>query len=228
MFALASTTFVALGLVLGSDMLPDRLDPFADLDPLARPGILTPLKLGRATGRPETCLAIMAALPDIRYTSLQDREVSAQCHIRGHVDLRALSTARLREGTTCATALRLYMWERHALQPAALRWFGEQVTDISDMGSFSCRRINTARGPGARMSAHATASAIDIAAVTLSDGRHLDLLFGWDAADERERAFWRDIRDGGCRWFRTVLSPDFNALHADHFHFAQGRYGTCR
>nr|WP_328730168.1 extensin family protein [Falsiroseomonas algicola] len=36
------------------------------------------------------------------------------------------------------------------------------------------------------------------------------------------------MRDGACRWFRAVLSPDYNAAHADHFHFDMGPSTVCR
>ena len=40
------------------------------------------------------------------------------------------------------------------------------------------------------------------------------------------------LRDGACGLFATVLSPDYNAAHRDHFHLdqaARGRFGgVCR
>jgi hypothetical protein len=46
--------------------------------------------------------------------------------------------------------------------------------------------------------------------------------------DPGERAFLREVRDGGCRLFRGVLSPDYNEAHSDHFHFDMGPYSLCR
>ena len=223
-------TIVAVALAIGfGPGLPDRLNPFAPLDPMAEPNRLTAFKLGRAVADTETCLTALAAIRDVRFASLLDRTYSEECYIEGHVELRRLSHARLLpEPTSCQTALRLYMWERHVVQPAALRWYGEQVSDIADLGSYSCRRINTPSGPGEHMSSHATASAIDISAVTLESGRTFQLITGWTGRDEQERGFWRDLRDGACRYFKTVLSPDFNSLHKDHFHLGQDRYGACR
>ena len=221
---------MALALAIGfGPGLPAAYNPFQPLDPLAAPNFLTAYKLDQATADPAGCLAVIGGLPDMRFAALQDRKVSEQCYIEGHLELRGLSQARMRpEPTSCGTALRLYMWERHALQPAAERWFGERVTDIADIGSYNCRRINTPSGPGNSMSSHATASSIDIAAVRLESGREMDLQYGWTAQSERERGFWRELRDGACDYFKTVLSPDFNALHADHFHLGQDRHGACR
>ena len=43
-------------------------------------------------------------------------------------------------------------------------------------------------------------------------------------------AVLRRVRDGACRGFSTVLSPEYNAAHRDHFHFDMaGRWGgVCR
>ena len=43
-----------------------------------------------------------------------------------------------------------------------------------------------------------------------------------------EAAFLRDVRDGACDWFDIVLGPDYNAAHADHFHFDRGGGRICR
>ena len=37
-----------------------------------------------------------------------------------------------------------------------------------------------------------------------------------------------DVRAGACRFFDVVLSPEFNELHRDHFHFDMGRFRACR
>jgi len=55
----------------------------------------------------------------------------------------------------------------------------------------------------------------------------MTLIGGWDGAPE-EQAFLRAARDGACRWFATTLGPDYNALHADHFHLQSRGWGTCR
>ncbi|WP_026379347.1 extensin-like domain-containing protein [Afifella pfennigii] len=49
---------------------------------------------------------------------------------------------------------------------------------------------------------------------------------------ERERLFQREIREGACRYFTTVLGPGVNAEHASHFHFdlaaRRGDYRICQ
>ena len=41
----------------------------------------------------------------------------------------------------------------------------------------------------------------------------------------RERAFLHAVHDGACAQFTTVLSPDYDANHRDHFHLDLARRG---
>ncbi len=63
----------------------------------------------------------------------------------------------------------------------------------------------------------------------LTDGRRISVLKDWDGEGDKA-AFLRAVRDGACSGFATVLSPDYNAAHADHFHLDQDdRWaGVCR
>ena len=70
------------------------------------------------------------------------------------------------------------------------------------------------------MSEHATANAYDIAGFKLADGRMVTLKQGWNGS---AGTFLRDLRLSACLLFNMVLSPDYNADHADHFHFDMGR-----
>lgn len=128
---------------------------------------------------------------------------------------------------TCPAAAALELWRSKTLAPAAQEIFGSGIARIEHLGAYSCRRTyGSAEGP---WSEHATANAIDIAAFVLDDGRRISLLADWDGEGEEAR-FLRRARDGACQWFSTVLSPDYNAAHADHFHLDQSpRWsGVCR
>jgi hypothetical protein len=129
--------------------------------------------------------------------------------------------------TRCQIALRIAMWEEHSLQPAARAHLGEPLARITHMSSYSCRPIRTTRGQAQRMSTHSTADAIDISGFVTQSGRRITLLEGWDGAPD-EAAFLRAVRDGACDWFKTVLGPEYNRLHADHFHLQNVGWGTCR
>jgi hypothetical protein len=125
--------------------------------------------------------------------------------------------------TSCPMAATLALWERDIVQPAAVRHFGQRVTRFVHAGSYSCRRLY-GRSQG-EFSEHATANAFDVLGFILADGRAVSVLRHWPGSDSRA-GFLRDVRDGGCRLFATVLSPDYNAAHSDHMHLDQARRGA--
>ncbi|ABF52385.1 Extensin-like protein [Sphingopyxis alaskensis RB2256] len=114
----------------------------------------------------------------------------------------------------CAVTAAMALWTRDVVQPAAERYFGQQVVELENLGSYNCRTI---AGSAAR-SQHSTANAIDISAFILADGTRIALINDWEPGD-RHGEFLHAVRDGSCGLFSTVLSPDHNAAHADHFHF---------
>ncbi|MEE4539660.1 MAG: extensin family protein [Erythrobacter sp.] len=128
---------------------------------------------------------------------------------------------------TCPVAAAMELWRARTLEPAAREIFGIDLQRIEHLGAYSCRRLY-GRAEGA-WSQHATANAIDIAGFTLGDGTRISVLDDWDGDDAKAR-FLETARDGACEVFATVLSPEYNAAHADHFHFDQGGrwMGVCR
>jgi len=221
---------IVTGLILAvthpDSPLPDEWNP---LDPLIVSAPETPLtiwKLRRALADPEDCVAALGAhaevIPRVPF------EVSESCHIRNRVEVSAIGQAGIDPiETTCATALRTAMWEHHSLQPRAREILGAKVAFIRQIGSYNCRAIRTPQGGAARWSTHATGDAIDITGFDLEDGRTVRLIRDWGPA-QPESDFLRAVRDDACKWFATTLSPDFNALHADHFHLQARGWGTCR
>ena len=197
--------------------------------PLAVSDPVTPItgwKLSRTAADQSLCVA---SLTDVaRAVPMSPLEDSEMCFIADRVSLSGVGQAALAEvETSCATALRLAMWERHAVQPAAQQFLGQGVGAISHIGSYNCRQMRTGSGLSTRMSTHATASAIDISGFRLADGRQIRLLSDWDRGDETA-TFLKAVRDGACDWFGLTLSPDFNRLHADHFHLQTNGWGGCR
>ncbi|MCW5646040.1 MAG: extensin family protein [Sphingopyxis sp.] len=114
----------------------------------------------------------------------------------------------------CAVTVAMALWNRDVVQPLALKHFGQRVVALENLGSYNCRSVRGGQAP----SQHSTANAIDISAFVLADGTRISLINDWDDADVR-REFLRAVRDGSCGLFSTVLSPDYNQPHADHFHF---------
>ena len=77
---------------------------------------------------------------------------------------------------------------------------------------------------GAQLSEHGYANALDISRFTLASGEVVTVKGGWYGT-ARERAFLRDIHDGACTMFTTVLGPEYNAEHRDHFHMDLAHHG---
>jgi hypothetical protein len=109
----------------------------------------------------------------------------------------------------------LDQWITEAVQPAAMKWFGEPVVEIKQISAYSCRGMNG--DPNATISEHAFGNALDIAAFTLADGRKLDVQHGWHGSPE-EQAFLHDVQASACEQFTTVLAPGSNAFHYNHIH----------
>lgn len=119
---------------------------------------------------------------------------------------------------TCPVAAALELWRIKTLNPTAQQIFGSDIASIEHLGAFSCRRMYG--DDQAPWSEHSTANAIDIAGFTLKNGTRIKVLGDWNGEAERAQ-FLREVRDGACGPFATVLSPDYNAAHADHFHLDQ-------
>ena len=115
----------------------------------------------------------------------------------------------------CPIVSALDRWVSDGVQPAAMRWFGEPVTEIKQISAYSCRGMVGAGGSG--ISEHAFGNALDIAAFTLSDGRRITVQNGWHGTPE-EQGFLRDVHLAACNHFSTVLAPGYNAAHYNHIH----------
>ena len=204
-------------------LMPDRYNPMAPIDLAAKPTLVTDAKLWLMSGDTKACIDAFqrAGAPVKPMPSRTDRP---GCTREGTVEISRLSTARLDpEEMNCDVALRLYLLERHDIQPLARKYFGSDVSRILHFGSYSCRTI---RGKS-RMSQHATANAFDISGFRLANGRTVSPLKDWNAGGASTR-FLRDVRTSACLLFNLVLSPDYNADHADHFHVDMGWYISCR
>ncbi|WP_294191568.1 extensin family protein [uncultured Sphingomonas sp.] len=206
--------------------------PWTPLDLSEPVGAFTGRKLTALTDDFGSCRALLDRA-GVRYTALPPRNDGAQCGYDDAVRLRsggardvAYTPASL--SIACPVAAALAKWEWDVVQPSAERHFGTRVASIDHFGSYSCRRIY-GRDAG-NWSEHSTADAVDIAGFRLADGRRITVVRDWNggkgAAARDEAAFLHEVRDGACRLFATVLSPDYNAAHRDHFHLDQAKRGA--
>jgi len=201
-------------------------NPMLPLDVADPATPLTMWKLNRALAARDTCLAALktGAVAEV----MPDFTAGNQCHIRPQVSLSKVGQADLKPlKTRCQTALRIAMWERHGIQPAAQKHMNQSVKEIRHFSSYNCREMRTGRGDTGRMSTHATADAIDVSGFVLSDGTRVMLLEDWNGTANKQ-AFLRAARRSACDWFRLTLGPDYNALHANHFHLQHTGWGLCR
>ncbi|MDQ3074650.1 MAG: extensin family protein [Pseudomonadota bacterium] len=206
---------------------PERFPwtPLALSDPI---GPFTGRKLSALASEPARCEALLGAIGSGDRVVAARRPAEAACGYDQAIELRPADSDAVRYGpaglvTACPVAAAMALWERDVVQPAAQRIYGERVARVDHFGSYSCRRLY-GRGDGA-YSEHATANAVDIAGFRLVGGRRITVLGNWNDPD-RDAAFLREVRSGACDLFATVLSPDYNAAHADHFHFDQAMRGA--
>lgn len=204
------TAIIGAALVAGCAGSPDS----ARQPPSRNTGAsITQTPQGRA------CLASLGAT-QANFTPLADRFFGAGCATLGTVKLGWLSGDAGRLDVTnlgpvsCPLANAMQNWARFGVDRAARQILGSPLARIETMGSYSCRNV---AGTG-RLSAHATANAVDVAAFRLADGRRISVLNDWNSPSPQVRAFLRTIRDSGCKRFGTVLSPEYNAAHRDHLH----------
>ncbi|WP_170382398.1 extensin-like domain-containing protein [Ruegeria atlantica] len=207
--------------------LPDHWNPLRDLSVTAPVTPVTSYQLTRALADEALCRGTLSDA-GVTFDAMEDLTIDPNCGIVGRGLLSGLTIARVDPvETSCTTTLRLAMWEHHVVQPAARDAFGSGVAKLRHIGSYNCRRMRTAQGENSRWSSHARADSIDIIGVELTDGRNLTLLEDWQGTGSKA-LFLRHIWRGACDWFRVVLSPDFNHLHADHFHLQGPGWGYCR
>jgi len=221
----AAVVWAVVWVSINPDRIPAGWNPLAPLRVEEPVTPFTQWRLRQAIAEPEACLEALATAAE--FTPMEDFTASEQCHIQGRVDLASVGGAAIRPvETRCAIALRMAMWEQHSLAPAAMA-IGKTLSGIDHIGSYNCREMRTSAGATGRMSAHATADAIDIAGFRFSDGSDARLIRDWEKNDVTA-GFLHAARAGACEWFRMTLSPDYNALHADHFHLQSKGWGGCR
>lgn len=163
----------------------------------------------------------------MRFRALPERRFESGCSALGAVQLIDIGTPITNLGAmTCPLARQFARWTREAVQPAAQQWFGSPVRRIETFGTYACRPVNSR--PGARLSEHGLANAVDVAAFLLADGRRIGVAEDWNGTDERARRFLRAVHAAGCRRFQVGLGPDSDAFHRDHLHFDLGRGPFCR
>ncbi|HTM94911.1 MAG TPA: extensin family protein [Croceibacterium sp.] len=199
-------------------------NPWAPLDLNDPPGWATQAKLAGLRDDPAECRAVLKR-SGVAFSALEPPG-EGECLRPDRITLDKLPIAGRAE-MTCALGAGLALWERR-VQPLAETMLGSRIARIEHFGTFSCRRVY-GRSTG-NWSEHSTGNAIDVAGFVLADGRRVTVAADWKDAG-KDAAFLHHARDEACEIFGTVLSPDYNAAHADHLHLdqaARGWGGYCR
>ena len=175
------------------------------------------------------CLADLGTR-DAGFTPLPDEYYGAGCSTINTVRLLSLrsddaSLSLTNLGpVTCPLAEAMAGWARFGVDRAARQVLGSPLVRIETMGSYNCRDVAGTE----RRSAHATANAIDVSGFDLADGRRITVRGDWHSASPQVRQFLTLIHSSACRRFGTVLGPNYNAAHADHFHVELSNSAFCR
>jgi hypothetical protein len=143
------------------------------------------------------------------------------CGLEDPVQVTSVDGVPLSQPATidCPTALALRAWVKDALLPT-IGQKGGGVARIEVAASYTCRPRNNQRG--ARISEHGRGRAIDIAGITLQNGSTLTVLRGW--RDETQGPILQKLHRAACGPFGTVLGPNSDRFHQNHFHFDTARY----
>ena len=110
----------------------------------------------------------------------------------------------------CPMATAIADWVRTDIVPIADK-LGSEISVLDNFDSYECRGFN--RVPGAHLSEHGRANALDVRALKLANGRTISLT---------DRTVPREVRESVlhsvCARFMTVLGPDSDWYHEDHIH----------
>jgi hypothetical protein len=145
----------------------------------------------------------------------------AGCGIEEAVRVRSVAGVELTQRSVmdCGTATALNRWVAQTAKPA-LSGLNGGLARLKVAAHYSCRTRN--RQAGARISEHGKGRAIDISGFHMRDGSLITVEQGWTARTT-DRAL-RRMHRGACGTFGTVLGPEADRFHRDHFHFDTARY----
>lgn len=207
-----------------STMSPLQLLPPLPARPLRspRPSLRPEGLLQRAMSQREPVRGQLCGVPGI-----EGEEIGAVagriagCGTERAVRVTAVSGVRLSQKSvlTCGTAKALQAWVDIGLRPAVGK-MGGGVAGLRVAAHYACRTRNNR--PGAKISEHGKAKAIDISEVVLVNGDTLNVLRDWGRG-AKGRAL-RQAHKTACGTFGTTLGPGSDGYHEDHFHYDTARH----
>jgi hypothetical protein len=121
-----------------------------------------------------------------------------------HVAVRPPATLR------CPMAAEIADWVRTDVVSLTAP-LGSEPAVLDNFDSYECRGFN--RIPGAHLSEHGRANALDVRAIKLANGKSIEFTDRTVPRDLRER-FLHSV----CERFMTVLGPGSDGYHEEHIH----------
>ena len=110
----------------------------------------------------------------------------------------------------CSMATAVADWVRTDIAPLTQK-LGSEITALDNYDSYECRGFN--RIPGAHLSEHGRANALDVRGFKLADGRSIALTDRTVPRETREA-----VLHSVCSRFVTVLGPGSDGYHEEHIH----------
>ncbi|MEA9390752.1 extensin family protein [Acerihabitans sp. TG2] len=209
-------------------LLPPGYHPMAPLEVTDPPTVVTRFKLNALAADPSACLLALQRADTAGYISYSlVNDTIGDCPLVSAVRVRRFGQVRLSSSflASCPLALRSAMFVGQIAAPLAVKELGSPLARIDHLGSYACRNIyNRAQG---RLSEHASADALDVAAFTLADGRRIAILPQWPQQDAAGQ-YLHGVLAGSCGFFGNALGPDYNDAHANHFHLGMRGFNLCR
>ncbi|GAA6161325.1 extensin family protein [Ruegeria sp. HU-ET01832] len=142
------------------------------------------------------------------------------CGIKDAVQVTSVSGVALSRPSTmdCGTAIALNEWVDKSVKPTFRR--RGPVVELQVAAHYACRTRNNRTG--AKISEHGKGRAIDISGFKMADGEVVTVLNGWRKNPSKKQLtkIWRNA----CGPFGTVLGPNSDRYHRDHFHLDTARH----
>ena len=183
--------------------------------PSSPDAVLPPEKMQAAPVTPSDCDVQLAKVATVRL--LGKLVAPGKCGAPDAVELESVILPDMSRVTVappatlrCEMATTVARWVREDVAPAAAK-LGSPLRGLENLDSYECRTRD--RVPGAPLSEHGRANALDVRSFKLADGRVLVL------ADPTLPVAFRDaVRLGACARFMTVLGPGSDGYHSEHVH----------
>ncbi|MGR3566110.1 MAG: extensin-like domain-containing protein [Pseudooceanicola nanhaiensis] len=170
---------------------------------------------------------MVCGVEDIQGISIGNVSGKGACGVQDAVRISSVAGVSLSTHAVmdCTTARALNAWVAQAARPA-IGTLGGGLSELRVAAHYVCRTRNNQRG--AKLSEHGRGHAIDISGFKLRNGQELSVLRDWSGNHAK---VMRAMHKAACGPFGTVLGPNADRFHRDHFHLDTARYraGTyCR